>query len=95
MLDQTSPDLPPRKFTLLLAIKKLPWNVFAIVLLIHLAVIWWLFGAYFGRSSDSLAEPIFVTLEVFEALPSEPLIQTSTDESEKADLDGNKTEGLR
>ena len=77
MLDQISPDLPStsefpsKSLSFKRAFKKLPWTVFALVLLVHLGILWWLMGAYFGRPQENLPEPIFVTLEAGEDLPAE------------------------
>lgn len=68
MLNQTPSSPAPSRFSL----KKLPWGVFGFVLLVHLCVLWWLLGAYFGRvpdDSDPAQQPIFVTLEVGEPEP--------------------------
>jgi protein TonB len=91
MLDQISPDIPstpesPSKpLSFKRATKKLPWTVFALVLLVHLGILWWLMGAYFGRPQENLPEPIFVTLEAGEDLPGEASTLPDASETVKAE----------
>jgi protein TonB len=77
MLNQTTSSPTASRFSL----KKLPWVAFGIVLLVHICVLWWLMGAYFGRVPEDSAQPIFVTLEVGEPEPAAPLpADASTEE---------------
>ena len=77
MLDQShsdlpaSTELPSKAYSLRRVFKKLPWTVFAWVLLAHLGILWWLMGAYFGTPQELMPEPIFVTLQASDALPDE------------------------
>ena len=75
--------------------RKLPWKAFAFVLLIHLGVLWWLLGGYFGQTSDIFPEPIFVMLESVEALPPEISLQSLTDEPAQADTQGKSIEEVK
>jgi ABC-type nitrate/sulfonate/bicarbonate transport system permease component len=90
MLNPISFDSTLKSFSLTRAIKKLPWLIFAMVLVLHLGVLWWLLGGYFDQTSDVLPEPIFVTLEAVEALPSEILLLSETDETTQANLHANR-----
>ena len=76
MLNQTTSSPTASRFSL----KKLPWGAFGIVLLIHLCVLWWLLGAYFGRVPEDSVQPIFVTLEVGEPEPPADLPAEATHE---------------
>lgn len=86
MLDQIPPDLfsttEPHSNSLSFkhAFKKLPWTVFVSVLLAHLAILWWLMGAYFDSRPENSPEAIFVTLETREDLQGE--LSASPDSSE-------------
>ena len=57
-------------------LKDLPWAAFGIVLLIHVVVLWWVMGVYFGRAQDVPTQPIFVTLVIEEGLSAESSPET-------------------
>jgi protein TonB len=78
MLNQTTSSPTTSRFSL----KKLPWGAFGIVLLVHLCVLWWLMGAYFGQVPEDSPQPIFVTLEVGEPEPAAPLPADASNEEE-------------
>ncbi len=64
LLARITPQLTSR-----FVIKDLPWAAFGIVLLVHVVVLWWVMGVYFGRAQEVSTQPIFVTL-VLEEDPS-------------------------
>jgi len=84
MQNQTtsSPQLSP--LTLSERFKNLPWVAFGLVLLVHVVVLWWVMGVYFGRAQDEVTQPIFVTLVVDEGAASESSPETLTERSESS-----------
>lgn len=97
MLSQTTQDSPLSQLTVKpsrwLLLKKIPWFVFAAVLLLHAAIIWLLPFEWLSRSPVAMPEPIFVFLEsapspedqpsVLDSLPQAP----SPSETRKNSLD--------
>lgn len=72
LLARITPQLTSR-----FVIKDLPWAAFAIVLLVHVVVLWWIMGVYFGRAQDVSTQPIFVTLVLEEDSSSESSPESS------------------
>ncbi len=72
LLTRITPQLTSR-----FVIKDLPWAAFAIVLLVHVVVLWWIMGVYFGRAQDVSTQPIFVTLVLEEDSSSESSPESS------------------